>query len=73
MAYVAISRIHGARRVRFFSAKPDTAVLESLAELVARGDIRPIVDTVYPLSRIGDAHRAFEAGGRRGKQVIQII
>lgn len=72
MAYVALSRVHGARRVRFFSAKPDTAVLQDLAGLVARGTIRPIVDEVYPLSRISDAHRAFEAGGRRGKQVIRI-
>ena len=72
MAYFAFSRIHGSRRVRYFSAKPDTTLLRDLGEFVASGAIRPIIDTIYPLSRIADAHRAFEAGGRRGKQVIRI-
>ena len=72
MAYVNFSRIFGARRVRFFSAKPDTAVLMDLARYVSGGAVRPIVDSVYPLARVADAHRAFEVGGRRGKQVVRL-
>ncbi len=72
MAYVAVSRIYGGRRVRFFSAKPDTALLEDLGKLVISGAVRPVVAAIHPLARIADAHLAFEAGGQRGKTVVQI-
>ncbi len=72
MAGFALSRIHGSRRIRFFSAKPDTKLLSDLAGYVDSGTIRPIVDGVYPLARIGDAHRAMETGRRRGKQVVSL-
>lgn len=72
MAYIAWSRVHGSRRVRFFSDKPDTALLTDLADYVRQGAIKPFVDRIYPLSGIADAHRAMEAGGRRGKQVVQL-
>ena len=72
MAYIALSRIHGGRRVRFFSDRPDTKLLTALADYVQSGAIRPIIDKVYPLSAVADAHRALDAGGRCGKQVIQL-
>ena len=70
MAYFAWSRVHGEQRVRVFSDKPDTRLLTDLADYVRKGAIKPIVDKIYPLSDIADAHRALEAGGWRGKQVI---
>ena len=70
--YIVLSTIFGTRRVRFFSAKPKAKVLTDLASYVERGAIRPIVDTVYPLSDIASAHRAFEKGGRRGKHIIRL-
>ncbi|WP_131120299.1 NAD(P)-dependent alcohol dehydrogenase [Lichenihabitans psoromatis] len=73
MAYIAWSRVHGARRVRFFSDKPDTRLLTDLADYVRNGAIKPIVDRVYPMSDIAEAHRAMEIGGRRGKQVIRVV
>lgn len=72
MAYVSFSRIHGGRRVRYFSAKPETAMLTQLARYVEERVVRPIVSDVYPLVRVADAHRAFEASGRWGKQIISI-
>ncbi|MFJ3256116.1 zinc-binding dehydrogenase [Streptomyces sp. NPDC086771] len=30
---------------------------------VERGNLRPVVDTVHPLSEIAAAHRALKAGG----------
>lgn len=72
MAYFAGSCVHGGRRVRFFSHKPDTRLLTKLADLVREGAIKPVVDGVHPLSDVAEAHRAVEAGGRRGKQVIRI-
>ncbi|WP_311771139.1 zinc-binding dehydrogenase [Actinophytocola algeriensis] len=36
------------------------------------GAIRPVVDTVYSLSKIAEAHQALETRSVRGKLVIQI-
>jgi NADPH:quinone reductase-like Zn-dependent oxidoreductase len=73
MLYTIASRIHGGRRVRFFSAKPETKLLTDLANYVKRGAIRVIVDNVYPLSVIADAHLAMQRGGRtyvNGKRMV---
>ena len=72
MAYFAWSRVHGERRVRFFSGKPDTRLLTDLAGYVHDGAIKPIVNKVHVLSNIADAHRAMEADGRCGKQVVRL-
>lgn len=65
--------MHGRRRVRFFSGNPKHDLLAELTAYVERGDLRPVVDTVRPLAEIAAAHRALEAGGVRGKHVIQLV
>jgi NADPH:quinone reductase-like Zn-dependent oxidoreductase len=72
LAVIALSAIHGSRRVRTFSANPDTAILEDLAGYVASGALRPVVSSVFPLAGIAAAHRAFSQGGTLGKHVIAI-
>ncbi|GAA1097758.1 NAD(P)-dependent alcohol dehydrogenase [Streptomyces javensis] len=69
---VLASAVHGSRRVRAFSGNPTHELFADLAAYVEKGAIRPVVDTVHPLSGIGEAHRAMEAGGVRGKHVIQV-
>lgn len=49
---------------------PGRAKLESLGALVERGLVRPHVDSVVPLSRVGEAHERLEQGGVRGKIVL---
>lgn len=41
LAAIAASSVYGARRIRTFSANPDTAVLRDLADRVASGALRP--------------------------------
>jgi NADPH:quinone reductase-like Zn-dependent oxidoreductase len=41
-----------------------------VAEYAESGAIWSVVDTVYPLRRITDAHRALTESGRRGKIVV---
>jgi hypothetical protein len=48
------------------------ALFAELTRYAQNGDIRPVVDTVHPLASIATAHRALEAGGVRGKHVIQV-
>jgi NADPH:quinone reductase-like Zn-dependent oxidoreductase len=72
LAAIALSAVHGSRRIRTFSANPDTALLRDLAAHVASGTLRPAVTKVYPLADIAAAHRAFTQGGTLGKHVIAI-
>ncbi|WP_043236456.1 NAD(P)-dependent alcohol dehydrogenase [Streptomyces violaceusniger] len=70
---VLLSTVHGSRRVRIFTGDPLHQLFADLAAYVEKGAIRPVIDTVHPLSGVGAAHRAMEAGGVRGKHVIQVI
>ncbi|MBR8643737.1 NAD(P)-dependent alcohol dehydrogenase [Streptomyces tuirus] len=72
LGYVAASAVHGPRRVRLFSGNPTTSMLADLTRHAEAGTLRPVVDTVRPLTEIAEAHRALEAGGVRGKHVIQV-
>lgn len=55
--YLAVSTVHGARRVRFFRGKPDRELITTLTEYAERGSVRPVVDRVYPLEQIAEAPR----------------
>jgi len=70
MGAIAVSKLFGARRIRTFSSNPDSRLLTDLAEYVTSGAVQPIVDTVYPLQRIADAHAALFTPGRHGKLVL---
>ncbi|ACU36384.1 NAD(P)-dependent alcohol dehydrogenase [Actinosynnema pretiosum subsp. pretiosum] len=72
VAYLAAAPLLPGRPLRFFSGNPGHALFADLTRYVESGAIRPVVDTVHPLERIADAHRALEAGGVRGKHVISL-
>lgn len=71
MASIAVSSVFGAKRIRTFSGYPDRKLLNDLDHYVGMGAIRPIVDTVYPLQNIADAHRALAEPGHQGKLVLK--
>lgn len=72
MAAIAASSVYGARRIRTLSANPDTAALRDLAGYVTSGELRPVIDSVFPLVDIASAHQAFERGGVVGKHVVAV-
>ncbi|BCL33407.1 NAD(P)-dependent alcohol dehydrogenase [Streptomyces aurantiacus] len=72
LASIAATSVYGSRRIRAFSADPDTALLGTLAGHVTSGALRPVIDSVYPLADIAAAHRAFERGGISGKHVVVV-
>jgi NADPH:quinone reductase-like Zn-dependent oxidoreductase len=69
---VAGSAVFGKQRIRFFSHSPRMADMAALTELVEAGALKPVVDTVYPLEQIAQAHRDQEGGGVLGKRVIHV-
>ncbi|MDQ0946997.1 NADPH:quinone reductase-like Zn-dependent oxidoreductase [Streptomyces phaeochromogenes] len=72
LAAIAASSVHGSRRIRTFSANPDTAVLRDVADHVISGALRPVIHSVYPFADIAAAHEAFERGGVVGKHVVAV-
>jgi hypothetical protein len=50
----------------------NAAKIQALAVLAERRQVRPVIDSTFPLERIGDAHRKIEGGGMKGKIVIMV-
>jgi NADPH:quinone reductase-like Zn-dependent oxidoreductase len=46
------------------------SVLAGVWPAIDAGEIRPIIDSSYPLEQVADAHRALEASGHVGKILL---
>lgn len=49
-----------------------SAVRKAVWPLIASGDVKPIVDTTFPLRAVADAHRRMESGEHVGKVVLVV-
>jgi NADPH:quinone reductase-like Zn-dependent oxidoreductase len=59
-------------RSAFFSGHPSSAQLSEIAKLVDAGKLKPVVETVLPLSDARRAHELNERGRARGKTVLKV-
>ena len=50
----------------------NSARLARIASLIEAGAVRPVVDAVYPLDRIVEAHEYVEKGGKRGGVAVTV-
>ena len=55
----------------YFVVEPDHAQLLELAALVDAGELRPEVDSVFPLTEAGAAFERVAVPGKRGKVVLE--
>ncbi len=46
--------------------------LDALRDLIERGKLKPVIDTVMPLEKVAEAHQRLEAGGVKGKLVLEV-
>jgi NADPH:quinone reductase-like Zn-dependent oxidoreductase len=60
------------QQVTFFIAKPNSADLAVLRDLLVDGKVTPVIDRSYPLSEAAEAIRYLEQGHARGKVVITV-
>ncbi len=59
-------------RVKWAVTQNTRAGLETLARLTESGAVRPIVDHVYPMTAIAEAHRRVEGRHKRGSVVVRM-
>ena len=69
---VAVSSLHGSRRIRMFAGEPPAGQLAALTAFVDAHGIRPLVHEAFALDEIRRAHEAFAARGLAGKLVITV-
>ena len=60
------------KRFGIVRLQPRGGDLEKVNALVEVGKVRPILEKVYPLEHVAEAHRKSETGHARGKLVIKI-
>jgi NADPH:quinone reductase-like Zn-dependent oxidoreductase len=60
------------QRLRPLAARRNGDDLAELARRIDAGEVRPVVDEVFPLERAGEAVARLESGAVRGKVVIQV-
>ncbi len=64
--YVNNQTLHGVLLMR------ERARLEEISLLLERGQIKPLVDEVLDLNRVGEAHERLDSGHGRGKVVLRV-
>jgi NADPH:quinone reductase-like Zn-dependent oxidoreductase len=62
----------GGKRLLVTRVKPRGGELEKITTLIEAGKIRPVVDKVFSLEQLAEAHRLSEIGHTRGKLVVKV-
>jgi NADPH:quinone reductase-like Zn-dependent oxidoreductase len=64
------SRWVGDRRLKFANGVRSKADVRFMKDLIEAGEYRPVVDRVYPMEQVADAHRHVEAWHKVGNVVL---
>jgi len=64
--------VRNGAKLKLVTRRASGANLSRLGRLVDEGAIRPVIDRVFALEEVADAHRYLETGRARGKVVLQV-
>ena len=67
-----LARFREGRRIRSVLVEPDGGDLEKIGAWISSGEVRPVIDRLYPLSDAEAAHRRSESRRARGKLVLVV-
>ena len=67
-----VSAIRGGQRMRLGVSGDTRADLEILAGLLERGEVRGVIDEIFPLAAIAEAYRRVESRHKRGAVILAI-
>jgi len=62
----------GIKKLKSPTADESAEALNLLREWIESEKIKPVIDTVYPLSQTAKAHHHYETGHSKGRVVISI-
>jgi NADPH:quinone reductase-like Zn-dependent oxidoreductase len=62
----------GGKRLLMTHVKPRGGDLEKIGVLIEAGKLKPVIERVFALGQIAEAHRLSETGHVRGKLVVKI-
>jgi NADPH:quinone reductase-like Zn-dependent oxidoreductase len=69
---IKFSNFLSSRKTKSFFVKIEGSILEGLSRLIASGNVKPVIQKIYPWTELSKAHKAMEAGKIAGKIGIAI-
>ena len=60
------------KKMKPYLGKPNTEDIIFLRDLIETGKVTPVIDKVYPLNEVAQAHRYMEKGHATGKVIIKM-
>lgn len=57
----------------FVHAEPERARLDLIRALLERKQLRPVIDSIYPVWDVAAAHRLVETGAPKGTVILQVV
>ena len=70
LAFWVATRFVGSRRVRGAAGRRSKQDVRFMKELIEAGEFRPVVDRIYPMDQVVEAHRYVETWRKRGNVVL---